>query len=55
MIKYFSCKSFIVGVTSKAQAQDLHYGDIACQFTHNVSFHLNQLPIKCDVANDSER
>lgn len=42
---------FLVGVTSKAMAIDLHYGDIACQL-NNTDFHLHELPNKCHTAND---
>lgn len=44
---------FLIGVTSKAVAIDLHYGDIACQL-NNTDLHLHQLPMLCHHANDSE-
>lgn len=44
---------YLIGVTSKAIAEDLHFGDIACQL-NSTEFHLNQLPVLCNTANDSE-
>lgn len=44
---------YLIGVTSKAIAIDLHYGDIACQL-NNTEFHLNTLPFQCGTANNSE-
>ncbi|PSN37166.1 hypothetical protein C0J52_20659 [Blattella germanica] len=44
---------FLIGVTSKATAQDLHYGDISCQL--NLSdVLLADLPQLCEAANTSE-
>ncbi|KAK5638981.1 hypothetical protein RI129_013276 [Pyrocoelia pectoralis] len=44
---------YLIGVTSKAIAIDLHYGDIACQF-NSTKYHLSDLPDLCHTANDSE-
>ncbi|XP_014216741.1 uncharacterized protein LOC106645405 [Copidosoma floridanum] len=44
---------YLIGVTSKAIATDLHYGDIACQF-NSSTLELTELPIQCDTANSSE-
>lgn len=44
---------FLIGVTSKAMATDLHYGDIACQL-NNTNLHENDLPMPCSTANNSE-
>ncbi|CAH1118484.1 unnamed protein product [Phaedon cochleariae] len=40
---------YLIGVTSKAIAKDLHFGDIACQLnlTH---VYLTELPVKCATA-----
>ena len=42
-----------VGVTSKATAIDLHYGDIVCQL-NSTKLALIDLPIQCETANSSE-
>lgn len=44
---------YLIGVTSKAIAIDLHYGDIACQL-NSSEFYLSQLPTQCTDANNSE-
>lgn len=44
---------YMIGVTSKAIAIDLHYGDIACQL-NNTDVFLSELPFSCSSANDSE-
>ncbi|XP_074029617.1 probable sulfoacetate transporter SauU [Leptinotarsa decemlineata] len=44
---------YLIGVTSKAIAQDLHFGDIACQL-NLTDVYLSELPILCSTANDSE-
>lgn len=44
---------FLIGVTSKAIAIDLHYGDIACQF-NSTKLRLHELPALCHTANDSD-
>ncbi|KAB0790978.1 hypothetical protein PPYR_02778 [Photinus pyralis] len=44
---------YLIGVTSKAIAMDLHYGDIACQL-NNTNYHLSELPDLCHTANNSE-
>ncbi|CAH1968641.1 unnamed protein product [Acanthoscelides obtectus] len=44
---------YLIGVTSKAVAQDLHYGDISCQL-NLTDVYLSDLPIQCNTANDSE-
>jgi hypothetical protein len=44
---------FLIGVTSKATAQDLHYGDISCQL--NLSDVLVvDLPQACENATTAE-
>lgn len=44
---------FLIGVTSKATAQDLHYGDISCQL--NLSDVLiADLPQVCENATTAE-
>jgi hypothetical protein len=44
---------FMIGVTSKATAQDLHYGDISCQL--NMSDILTaDLPEVCENATTPE-
>jgi len=44
---------FLIGVTSKATAQDLHYGDISCQL--NLSDVLiADLPQVCEEATTAE-
>lgn len=44
---------YLIGVTSKAIAIDLHYGDISCQL-NSSEFYLAQLPVQCKDANNSE-
>ncbi|CAG9767565.1 unnamed protein product [Ceutorhynchus assimilis] len=44
---------YMVGVTSKAMAMDLHYGDIACQL-NNTNYYLSDLPVICSDANSSD-
>nr|CAH7712245.1 unnamed protein product [Callosobruchus chinensis] len=44
---------YLIGVTSRAVAEDLHYGDISCQL-NLTDVHLSDLPIQCNTANDSE-
>lgn len=44
---------YLIGVTSKAIAMDLHYGDIACQL-NSTDYYLSQLPNLCESANNSE-
>ncbi|XP_018570259.1 uncharacterized protein LOC108910200 [Anoplophora glabripennis] len=44
---------YLIGVTSKAIAEDLHFGDIACQL-NNTEVYLSELPVRCSTANDSE-
>ncbi|XP_024892344.1 uncharacterized protein LOC112467778 isoform X1 [Temnothorax curvispinosus] len=43
---------FLIGVTSKAIAEVLHYGDIACQF-NSTTLTVAELPVKCEVAKNS--
>ncbi|XP_019878293.2 D-xylose transporter [Aethina tumida] len=43
---------YLIGVTSKAIAIDLHFGDIACQL-NSTEYHLSELPFLCRDANDS--
>ncbi|XP_066144125.1 probable 4-methylmuconolactone transporter [Euwallacea fornicatus] len=43
---------YLIGVTSKAIATDLHYGDIACQL-NSSEHYLSELPVICSAANDS--
>ncbi|GAB1870091.1 Hexuronate transporter [Camponotus japonicus] len=43
---------FIIGVTSKEIAEDLHYGDISCQF-NSKTLWLIDLPVQCEVAKNS--
>ncbi|CAG9853594.1 unnamed protein product [Phyllotreta striolata] len=44
---------YLIGVTSKAIAEDLHFGDIACQL-NLTDVYLSDLPVKCSEANSSE-
>lgn len=44
---------YLIGVTSKAIAIDLHYGDITCQL-NSSDYYLAQLPVQCEAANNSE-
>ncbi|XP_050302202.1 cis,cis-muconate transport protein [Anthonomus grandis grandis] len=44
---------YMIGVTSKAIAMDLHYGDIACQL-NSTDYYLSELPVVCSDANDSD-
>lgn len=44
---------YLIGVTSKVIAEDLHFGDISCQL-NMTDVYLSQLPIKCSEANDSD-
>ncbi|KAJ8682908.1 hypothetical protein QAD02_018700 [Eretmocerus hayati] len=43
----------LIGVTAKATATDLHYGDISCQFNSTV-LRVNELPVECDTAKSIE-
>ncbi|XP_012232877.2 hexuronate transporter [Linepithema humile] len=43
---------YLIGVTSKAIAEDLHYGDISCQF-NSTTLSLVDLPIQCEAAKNS--
>ncbi|XP_014480060.1 PREDICTED: D-xylose-proton symporter [Dinoponera quadriceps] len=40
---------YLIGITSKAVAEDLHYGDISCQF-NSTTLSLVDLPVQCEVA-----
>ncbi|XP_026674694.1 uncharacterized protein LOC108631515 isoform X1 [Ceratina calcarata] len=42
---------YLIGVTSKATAEDLHYGDISCQL-NSTTLSIIQLPIQCEEANN---
>lgn len=44
---------YLIGVTTKAMANDLHYGDIACQL-NTSEFSLAQLPVNCEDGNSSD-
>ncbi|XP_011497607.1 PREDICTED: uncharacterized protein LOC105361981 [Ceratosolen solmsi marchali] len=44
---------YLIGVTSKATAIDLHYGDITCQL-NSTTLALIDLPVQCETANNSE-
>ncbi|KAJ8682912.1 hypothetical protein QAD02_018704 [Eretmocerus hayati] len=43
---------YLIGVTTKATATDLHYGDISCQF-NSTTLHVNELPVQCDTASNT--
>ncbi|KAL6258833.1 hypothetical protein P5V15_010779 [Pogonomyrmex californicus] len=43
---------FLIGVTSKAIAEDLHYGDISCQF-NSTTLTVAELPVQCETAENS--
>ncbi|XP_012055845.1 PREDICTED: LOW QUALITY PROTEIN: uncharacterized protein LOC105618925 [Atta cephalotes] len=43
---------FLIGVTSKAVAEDLHYGDISCQF-NSTTLTMAELPMPCETAENS--
>ncbi|XP_043250683.1 D-galactonate transporter [Colletes gigas] len=40
---------YLIGVTSKATAEDLHYGDISCQL-NSTTLAVIDLPIQCEAA-----
>lgn len=44
---------YLIGVTSKAIAIDLEYGDITCQL-NSTDYFLSELPVLCETANNSE-
>lgn len=44
---------YMIGVTSKAVAIDLHYGDHACQL-NTTDYYIADLPQPCSNANNSE-
>ncbi|XP_046418082.1 putative metabolite transport protein HI_1104 isoform X1 [Neodiprion virginianus] len=44
---------YMIGVTSKATAIDLHYGDISCQL-NSTEYSLTDLPVQCESANNTE-
>ncbi|XP_043268427.1 putative metabolite transport protein HI_1104 isoform X2 [Venturia canescens] len=44
---------YMIGVTSKATATDLHYGEISCQL-NSTEFSLAALPVRCETANNSD-
>lgn len=44
---------YLIGVTSKDMAIDLHFGDVACQL-NSTEYYLSELPYLCSSANDSE-
>jgi hypothetical protein len=44
---------FLIGVTSKATAQDLHYGDISCQL-NLPDVRIADLPQVCENATTAE-
>ncbi|XP_060533613.1 protein spinster homolog 1 [Cylas formicarius] len=44
---------YMIGVTSKAIAMDLHFGDITCQL-NTTEYFISDLPIACSEANNSE-
>ncbi|OXU24172.1 hypothetical protein TSAR_016556 [Trichomalopsis sarcophagae] len=44
---------YLIGVTSKATAIDLHYGDITCQL-NSTTLAVIDLPVQCEKANSSE-
>ena len=44
---------YLIGVTSKDTARDLHYGDIACQL-NSTDYSVAELPMQCDKANDTD-
>ncbi|EGI65719.1 PREDICTED: uncharacterized protein LOC105145878 isoform X2 [Acromyrmex echinatior] len=43
---------FLIGVTSKAVAENLHYGDISCQF-NSTTLTVAELPVPCESAKNS--
>ena len=44
---------YLIGVTSKETAKDLHYGDISCQL-NDTTLSVSELPFSCETANNSE-
>ncbi|XP_015121157.1 uncharacterized protein LOC107043949 [Diachasma alloeum] len=44
---------YMIGVTSKATAEDLHYGDVSCQL-NTSAYSLLELPVQCEAANNSD-
>ncbi|CRL01903.1 CLUMA_CG015071, isoform A [Clunio marinus] len=44
---------YLIGVTSRATARDIDYGDHACQL-NNTKFEKNSLPIQCDDISEPE-
>lgn len=45
---------YLIGVTSKAIAMDLHYGDISCQLNGTI-YEITGVKKECRSANSSER
>ncbi|XP_032671900.1 D-xylose transporter [Odontomachus brunneus] len=43
---------YLIGVTSKAIAEDLHYGDISCQL-NSTTLSLVDLPVQCEAAENA--
>nr|XP_003700242.1 PREDICTED: uncharacterized protein LOC100883649 [Megachile rotundata]XP_012153732.1 PREDICTED: uncharacterized protein LOC100883649 [Megachile rotundata]XP_012153733.1 PREDICTED: uncharacterized protein LOC100883649 [Megachile rotundata]XP_012153734.1 PREDICTED: uncharacterized protein LOC100883649 [Megachile rotundata] len=43
---------YLIGVTSKATAEDLHYGDISCQL-NSTRYSLAELPVQCEEATNA--
>ena len=39
---------YLIGVTSRATARDINYGDHACQL-NNTSLEKNEIPTHCDA------
>ena len=44
---------YLIGVTSKAVAQELHYGDITCQL-NGTTYEILREKVECRSANSSE-
>ncbi|KAG7205141.1 hypothetical protein KM043_005510 [Ampulex compressa] len=43
---------YLIGVTSKATAEDLHYGDKSCQL-NSTELSLAEVPVQCEAAKNS--
>ncbi|KAF4527156.1 hypothetical protein B566_EDAN007200 [Ephemera danica] len=44
---------YLIGVTSRQTARDLHYGDKACQLNTSAGYTHAEIPLPCGAANDS--
>jgi len=45
---------FLIGVTSRATAKDLHYGDKSCMYNVSSGIAHHDMPATCETANSTE-